>query len=77
MLLLGELRMSCLLPGWHIYCKSAFDFSYILSCHLLTVGSMLGVMTMNVGYFLSILAGIWLGTFILGGAAADNQWAHC
>ncbi|PYH97863.1 hypothetical protein BO71DRAFT_480896 [Aspergillus ellipticus CBS 707.79] len=38
---------------------------------------MLAVMTMNVGYFLSVLAGIWLGTFVLGGLAADNWWAHC
>lgn len=41
---------------------------------------MLAVMTFNVGYFLSVLAGIWLGTFILGGAAADNLdnlWSHC
>lgn len=37
---------------------------------------MLAVMTMNVGYFMSILAGIWLGTFILGGRASDSQWIH-
>lgn len=28
---------------------------------------MLAVMTMNVGYFLSILGGTFLGSFILGG----------
>lgn len=76
MLLLGVLRMSCLLRVWDIYCKSAFR-SHRFADQLLIVGSMLGVMTMNVGYFLAVLAGIWLGTFILGGAAADNQWAHC
>ncbi|PWY89230.1 hypothetical protein BO70DRAFT_426868 [Aspergillus heteromorphus CBS 117.55] len=38
---------------------------------------MLAVMTMNVGYFLSVLGGMWLGTFVLGGLAADNWWAHC
>jgi copper transporter 1 len=27
---------------------------------------MLAVMTMNVGYFLSVLGGIFLGTFIVG-----------
>lgn len=76
MLLLGGLRMSCLLLGWDTYCESTF-LSHRFADQLLIVDSMLGVMTMNVGYFLSVLAGIWLGTFILGGAAADNQWAHC
>ncbi|KAJ0421359.1 Ctr copper transporter family-domain-containing protein [Aspergillus carlsbadensis] len=37
---------------------------------------MLAVMTMNVGYFLSVLGGIWLGTFILGALAADTHWSH-
>ncbi|KAJ5387769.1 hypothetical protein N7509_010310 [Penicillium cosmopolitanum] len=37
---------------------------------------MLGVMTMNVGYFMSILAGIWLGTFIMGSVAAESSWQH-
>lgn len=38
---------------------------------------MLAVMTMNVGYFLSVLGGIWLGTFIMGSVAADSSWMHC
>lgn len=33
-------------------------------------------MTMNVGYFISILAGVWFATFILGGLAAANQFSH-
>ncbi|KAL5337690.1 Ctr copper transporter family-domain-containing protein [Aspergillus crustosus] len=37
---------------------------------------MIAVMTMNVGYFLSVLGGIWLGTFILGNLAADSLWSH-
>ncbi|KAJ5652332.1 ctr copper transporter family domain-containing protein [Penicillium longicatenatum] len=37
---------------------------------------MLAVMTMNVGYFLSILGGMWLGTFIMGSVAADSAWLH-
>ncbi|KAL4860646.1 Ctr copper transporter family-domain-containing protein [Aspergillus spectabilis] len=37
---------------------------------------MIAVMTMNVGYFLSVLGGIWLGTFILGKLAADNLWSR-
>ncbi|OJI84636.1 hypothetical protein ASPTUDRAFT_188744 [Aspergillus tubingensis CBS 134.48] len=37
---------------------------------------MLAVMTMNVGYFLSVLAGLWLGTFVLGGWASDTLYAH-
>ncbi|KAK0724100.1 Ctr copper transporter family-domain-containing protein [Lasiosphaeris hirsuta] len=45
-------------------------FGYIL---------MLAVMTMNVGYFLSVLGGIYVGTFVLGAAtaAADNTLQHC
>ncbi|KAK5798219.1 hypothetical protein VI817_004510 [Penicillium citrinum] len=38
---------------------------------------MLAIMTMNVGYFLSVLAGIWLGTFIMGSVAAESAWQHC
>ncbi|KAI1397518.1 Ctr copper transporter family-domain-containing protein [Hypoxylon fuscum] len=41
---------------------------------------MLAVMTMNVGYFLSVLGGLFLGTFIVGDLAADNslyQDHHC
>lgn len=34
-------------------------------------------MTMNTGYFLSVLAGTWLGTFVLGSLANDSRWAHC
>jgi len=29
--------------------------------------SMLAVMTMNVGYFMSVLGGVFLGSFVLGG----------
>lgn len=38
---------------------------------------MIAVMTMNVGYFLSVLAGIWLGTFVLGSLSYDERGAHC
>ncbi|KAJ6104056.1 Mitochondria protein Fmp29 [Penicillium sp. IBT 18751x] len=33
---------------------------------------MIAVMTMNLGYFLSVLGGIWLGTFIMGSVAAQT-----
>ncbi|KAJ5128271.1 hypothetical protein N7448_001988 [Penicillium atrosanguineum] len=38
---------------------------------------MIAVMTMNLGYFLSVLGGIWLGTFIMGSVAAQTEWMHC
>ncbi|KAK1973838.1 low affinity copper transporter [Colletotrichum cereale] len=38
---------------------------------------MLAVMAMNVGYFLSVLAGIWLGTFFIGGLASNTPAIHC
>lgn len=41
---------------------------------------MLAVMTMNVGYFLSVVAGIFIGTFSLGNLAVDegnNRWHNC
>ncbi|KAJ5698112.1 hypothetical protein N7462_000117 [Penicillium macrosclerotiorum] len=38
---------------------------------------MLAVMTMNVGYFMSVLGGIWLGTFIMGGVASESSMLHC
>ncbi|KAH8890879.1 hypothetical protein GQ53DRAFT_747105 [Thozetella sp. PMI_491] len=41
---------------------------------------MLAVMTMNVGYFFSVLGGIFLGTFLLGNLTVDgvaNRWDHC
>ena len=33
---------------------------------------MLGVMTMNVGYFLSVLGGVFLGTFLLAVPMAND-----
>lgn len=39
--------------------------------------SMLAVMTFNVGYFLSVLGGIWLGTFVLGRLSYDDRDSHC
>ena len=39
--------------------------------------SMLAVMTMNVGYFMSVLGGIWFGTFILGSLSHDDRTLHC
>ncbi|KAI6782752.1 putative ctr copper transporter [Emericellopsis cladophorae] len=39
---------------------------------------MLAVMTMNLGYFLSVLSGVWLGTFVLGGLSFDDTGSiHC
>jgi copper transporter 1 len=44
---------------------------------MLISDSMIAVMTMNLGYFLSVLGGIWLGTFIMGSVAAQSEWMHC
>ncbi|OLN85829.1 hypothetical protein CCHL11_09922 [Colletotrichum chlorophyti] len=38
---------------------------------------MLAVMSMNVGYFLSVLLGVFLGTLGLGGIARDTTFDHC
>ncbi|TDZ29589.1 hypothetical protein C8035_v011145 [Colletotrichum spinosum] len=38
---------------------------------------MLAIMTMNLGYFLSVLGGIWLGTFLLGGLAGGGATMYC
>jgi hypothetical protein len=41
---------------------------------------MLAVMTMNTGYFVSVLSGVFLGMFLLGSWAddsADDRWHQC
>ncbi|KAF6808005.1 copper transporter [Colletotrichum plurivorum] len=38
---------------------------------------MLAVMSLNVGYFLSVLLGVFLGTLGLGGIARDTAFDHC
>ena len=51
---------------------------WLLGTNLLTCPKrMLAVMTFNVGYFLSVLGGIWLGTFGLGSLAFDDNSIHC
>lgn len=44
---------------------------------MLTKGSMLAVMTMNVGYFLSVLGGIFMGELAAGRyAQLEEHTAH-
>lgn len=42
---------------------------------------MLAVMTMNTGYFISVLSGVFLGMFLAGGSADDStagdRWHQC
>lgn len=38
----------------------------LISLHLLTMIRMLAVMTYNVGYFLSVLAGVFIGSLAVG-----------
>ncbi|KAI0161867.1 Ctr copper transporter family-domain-containing protein [Hypoxylon sp. FL1284] len=56
--------------------RAAFELLLATIGYLL----MLAVMTMNVGYFLSVLGGLFLGTFLAGDLAADSslyQDHHC
>lgn len=45
-----------------ICCKSGFS----LLSHLLMRFSMVAVMTMNVGYFMCVLAGLFIGELVVG-----------
>jgi hypothetical protein len=41
---------------------------------------MIAVMTMNTGYFVSVLSGVFLGMFLVGSPADDsagNPWHQC
>jgi hypothetical protein len=41
---------------------------------------MIAVMTMNTGYFVSVLSGVFLGMFLLGSRAdggVDTRWHQC
>jgi hypothetical protein len=57
---------------WDIYCEfSPFSFLTLRKNNTdQLVRSMLAVMTMNIGYFLSILGGTFLGSLAIGRFAA-------
>lgn len=48
-----------------ICCKCTIPESYVVAI-LMEFVRMLAVMTMNVGYFLSVLGGVFLGSFVVG-----------
>lgn len=43
---------------------------------ILTIDSMLAVMTLNVGYFLSVLAGLFLGELAVGRFTGHGDGDH-
>jgi hypothetical protein len=59
-----------------LYLLYATSFVSLGMALLLTLSSMLSIMTMNVGYFISVLSGIFLGSLLVGryatGAVADQ-----
>ncbi|KAK4163825.1 Ctr copper transporter [Cladorrhinum sp. PSN259] len=65
---------------------SRIVFFAILETIIVTLGYllMIAVMTMNIGYFCSVLAGAFLGTLVTGGGGSSShnsssmqQWHHC
>jgi hypothetical protein len=64
--------------SWSFSFLSFYVLSVVLMDWLTLIPSMLAVMTMNVGYFLSVLAGIWVGTLLLGAVTpATDGLQHC
>lgn len=56
--------------------RALFEMTLAVIGYLL----MLAVMTMNIGYFISVVGGIFLGTFLLGDLATNNslyEEHHC
>ena len=63
MRLSGLLRWMSFLEEWLTCCEL---LEGTLMSEILTASRMIAVMTMNVGYFLSVLGGIFLGSLIFG-----------
>lgn len=60
-----------------ICCKwLLFLFRIHKDVKLIRVNSMLAVMTLNVGYFLSVLAGLFFGELVLGRYTASDDGLH-
>ncbi|KAK1705463.1 Ctr copper transporter [Colletotrichum acutatum] len=58
---------------FHRVAQCAYEVVIALLGYLL----MLAVMSMNLGYFLSILLGVFVGTLCLGGIARSTTFDHC
>lgn len=68
--------MLCLTRSWRVLATFCKSWRALASDALLTPPRMLAVMTMNVGYFMSILGGTFLGSVVIGDWTATTAM-HC
>jgi hypothetical protein len=74
-LIYRERCYSYALWAYHIYCTFSYLFMFVwMNANILS--SMLAVMTMNIGYFCSVLAGAFLGELAVGRFIQTNEHGH-